>query len=119
MICVIRIKGLVGINSDVAETLHRLRLRRKYSCVVLEPTKINLGMIKKVHNFVAYGEISEETYKKLVEARGKKDAEGKLKPFFRLHPARKGIDTKKHFGVGKGVLGNHKEKINELVERML
>ncbi|MCK5149983.1 uL30 family ribosomal protein [Candidatus Pacearchaeota archaeon] len=119
MICLIRIKGQVGLKKKVEETLYRLRLRRKYACVVLDPTKEQLGMIKSVRNFIAFGEISEETYKKLVEARGKKDAEGKLKPFFRLHPPRKGIESKKHFGVGKGVLGDNKEKINELVERML
>jgi len=28
-------------------------------------------------------------------------------------------ESKKHFGVGKGVLGDNKEKINELVRRML
>ena len=31
----------------------------------------------------------------------------------------KGIESKKHFNVGKGVLGDHKEKINDLIERML
>jgi len=115
MICIIRITGQVGLNEDIKETLHRLRIRRKYACVVLEkPTKEQLGMIKKVQDFVAYGEINKETFKNLVNARGKKG-----KAFFRLHPPRKGIDSKKHFGVQKGVLGNNKEKINELIERML
>ena len=36
MIAIIRIKGMVGIRKDLAETLSRLRLRRKYSCVVLD-----------------------------------------------------------------------------------
>ena len=112
---VIRIKGLVGLNEDVKETLYRLRLRKKYSCVVLDnPTKEQLGMIEKVRNFVAYGEIDDATYKELVEKR-----KTKIKNFFRLHPARGGMETKKHFGVGKGVLGNHGDKINELVRRML
>ena len=117
-IAVIRIHGQVGLNKKIKETLHRLRIRRKYSCVVLEPTKENLGMIKKVQDFVAFGEIDEETYKELIEKRGKK-IDGKLKPFFRLHPPRKGIDAKKHFGVKKGVLGNNKDKINDLIKRML
>ena len=120
MIAIIRIKGQVKLNKEIAETLYRLRLRRKYACVVIsEPTKVQLGMIKKVKNVVAYGEIDKDTYKKLVEARGKKDKDGKLKPFFRLHPPRGGIESKKHFGVGKGVLGDNKEKINELILRML
>jgi len=120
MICLIRIRGQVNVDKDVAETLNRLRLRKKYTCVVLEkPSKEQLGMIKKVKNHVAFGEIDKETYEELKKKRGKKDTEGKLKPFFRLHPPRKGIESKKHFGVGKGVLGNNKEKINDLVRRML
>ena len=115
MIAIIRIKGLVGLNKDIVETFNRLKLRKKYSCIVIEePTKEQLGMMKKVKNFIAYGKLNEDTYKKLVEVRG-----GKTKNFFRLHPPRKGIESKKHFGVGKGVLGNNQGKINDLIERML
>lgn len=139
MIAIIRIKGMVGIrNPKIAETLNRLRLRRKYVCVVINPTKENLGMIKSVENFVAYGELKKETFEKLIQSRGKaidktkkvdskkiieeiekgkKFEELNLKPFFRLHSPRKGINSKIHFP--KGVLGNNKEKINELIERML
>jgi len=140
MIVAIRISGQTKLRGEVTETLNRLRLRRKYACIVVNPTKEQLGMIKKVQDFVAYGEIKKEVFEKLVEKRGqlidktekvnaKKVVEGiekgkkyqdlNLKPFFRLHPPRKGIDSKKHFGVKKGVLGNNKEKINELIERML
>jgi len=117
-IAVIRISGMVKMNKKIEDTLYRMRLRRKYACVVLNGTKENIGMIKKVDNFVAYGEIDEATYKELVEKRGKK-VEGKLKPFFRLHPARGGMETKKHFGVDKGVLGNNGKEINKLIKRML
>jgi ribosomal protein L30/L7E len=110
---VIRITGEVGLRKNIVETFNRLRLRKKYSCVVFEnPSKEQLGMINKVRDFVAFGEINEPTYKKLVEKR-----KTKIKDFFRLHPPRGGIKTKLHFP--KGVLGNHKEKINELIERML
>ena len=118
MIVVIRISGLVEIPQNVKETLFRMRLRKKFSCVLLNETKENLGMVKKVRDFVAYGEIDDETYKKLVERRGKK-IDGKLKLFFRLHPPRGGIDSKKHFGVDKGVLGNNGKEINKLIIRML
>ena len=113
MIAVIRIHGRVKLKKDIVETLNRLRLKKKYSCIVIEnPPKEQLGMIKKVRNFVAFGEIDSATYKKLIEKRGKKS-----KVFFRLHPPRKGIKSKLHFP--KGVLGNNKEKINELIIRML
>ena len=120
MICIIRIAGEIGLDFKIKETLNRLRIRKKYSCIVIEnPNEVQLGMIKKVSDFVAFGEINDETYKELIKKRGKK-VNGKLKPFFRLHPPRKGIDSKKHFGESsKGVLGNNKEKINELVLRML
>jgi large subunit ribosomal protein L30 len=121
-IAVIRIKGMIGLKKNIAETLYRLRLRRKYVCVVLEnPTQAQLGMIKSVRNQVAYGEINDETYKQLKEKRGLKDPnnKGKIKPYFRLHPPRGGIDSKLHFGVRKGVLGDNKDKINDLILRML
>jgi len=121
MICLIRIRGQVNVDRDVKETLDRLRLKKKYTCVVLEkPSKEQIGMIKKVRNEIAFGEIDKETYEELKKARGIRDPNGKgIKPFFRLHPPRKGIESKKHFGVGKGVLGNNKDKINDLVRRML
>ncbi len=127
------------MDGNVKETLHRLRLRKKYTCIVLNPNKEQAGMISKVKNLVAFGEISKETFEKLIEKRGqpidkkKKKVDAKkvveelesgkkyedlnLKPFFRLHPARGGINTKIHFP--KGVLGNHGDKINKLVEKML
>ena len=139
MICAIRIHGQVNIKKDIVETLDRLRLRKKYSCIVLaKPTKEQLGMITKLRDFIAFGEIDKNIFEKLVEARGqlinklkkidaKKVIDGlekgksyeelNLKAFFRLHPPRKGIKSKLHFP--KGVLGDNREEINKLVERML
>lgn len=138
MICIIRIRGQVALKKKVVETLNRLRLRRKYSCVVMNPKKEEFGMIKKIANFVAFGEIKKEVFEELIEKRGqiidktkkidskkiveellkgKKYDKLNLKPFFRLHPPRKGIKSKLHFP--KGVLGDNKEKINDLVLRML
>ena len=94
-------------------------------------------MVQKVRNFIAYGEIDKPTLIELIKARGKSlnnkkiDAEKvadlilknksfentEIKPFFRLHPPRGGIKSKEHFP--KGVLGDNKEKINELIRRML
>lgn len=139
MILVIRISGQVGISREEKETLYRIRIRRKYAATLLKPTQENLRLLKKVRNLISYGEIDKETLKELIEKRvrplenrkQKIDAEKivteiekkslkelSLKPFFRLHPPRGGIDAKKHAGSGKGVLGENK-KINELVRRML
>jgi len=139
-LCIIRIRGKVGLRKEIKETLDRLRLKKKYSCVVIPSTKEKIGMIKKVRNFVAFGEIKKGVLEKLIEKRGRRIKKEKkidvkkvieelekgkkyedlnLKPFFRLHPPRGGIDSRIPFGKRKGVLGDNKEKINELVERML
>ncbi len=110
---------MIGLKKEVNETLYRLRLRRKYACVVFEnPTPEQIGMIKAMRDFVSYGEISKETYKKIVDSRGQKDPnnKGELKKFFRMHPPRGGAKTKFHYP--KGILGENKE-MDKLVERML
>jgi len=139
---VIRISGLVKVRKEVEETLNRMRLRRKYAAVLVNLNEKNIkGMLDKVKHYVAYGEIDKATLVKLLKSRAKSikgdkaelkiDAEkiagdliaGKklkdlgLKPFFRLHPPRKGINSKLQYP--KGVLGNNKKDINKLVERML
>lgn len=118
MIAIIRIAGDVKVREDFRETMMRMGLTKKYSCVVLQkPNEVELGMIKKIKDFVAFGELDDATYKELIEKRGKKFKE-KTK-VFRLHPPRGGIDSKQHFGIKKGVLGNNGKDINKLVRRML
>lgn len=139
MILVIRISGLVDVSSDVNEALFRMRLRKKYTSVVLKDNQVTRDLLKKVRNYVAFGNISKEDLMMLIEKRAilvdkkkkidvKKVVDGfeksslldlGVKPFFRLHPPRGGIDSKLHFGVRKGVLGDNKDKIAELMRRML
>lgn len=138
MILVIRISGLVEVDRRINEALDRIRLRRKYSAILLRETAENMKLLQKIRNFVAYGDVTDETLllliqkramsvggkkidaKSVVEQLKKKDLdELDIKPFFRLHPPRGGIVTKFHFGVKQGVLGDNKGKINDLVRRML
>jgi len=120
--------------------MSRLNLKRKLVCSVVRDSPERMGMIKKIDNFVAYGTIDKETFIELIKKRAetldkkKIDAEkiaseyfdGKteknlkelgIKNFFRLHPPRGGMKIK--FRYPRGVLGNHKDKINELIRRML
>ena len=140
MIAIIRIAGKVKIKAVIEETLQRLRMGNKFTCVIIdEKDEIKLSMLKKVKDYVAYGEIDKSMLVRLIEKRGqlidknkKIDAEkiadeiisGKksidlgIKPFFRLHPPRHGLkSSKKQFP--RGVLGNHKDQINKLIEKML
>ena len=137
LILIIRISGMVKVNKFIEETLYRLKLRRKYSATIIKPTKDILGMIEKVRYYTAFGKIDRETLIKLLKARaqkidkknfkaeeiaeelilGKSLKELGFKPFFRLHPPRKGLKSSKQ-QFPRGVLGLNKE-INKLVERML
>ena len=140
MMIAIRIKGLVEISGKINETLSRLRLRRKYAAVLLNSNQETVKLLRKVRDYVAYGDLDEKTLLELIEKRGKPISKDKkidakkivaaldkkkpeelgMKPFFRLHPPRGGIDSKKHFSVSKkAVLGDNKKKINDLVRRML
>lgn len=139
-IAIIRIRGLTGIKTEISDTLDQLRLYKKNNCVVVVATPSILGMIMKVKDYVTYGEVSEEVYKKLIDEKGEEftdrtqDSKGRvqykkyikvgdklIKPTFRLSPPvggfeRKGI--KQPFTTG-GVLGNRKDKINELILKMI
>lgn len=153
MIAIIRIAGQCGLNKKIKETLKLLNLHKKNTCVVLKNNATLVGMLKKVKDYVTWGEIDDATFKKLLEERGRlpgnkkinkeyleknkvdinsfskgfmegkkqiKDFPG-LKKFFRLSPPRGGFErkgTKKAFSMG-GVLGYRKDKINDMIQRML
>ena len=136
MILVIRISGMVEMSKRVQETLFRMNLRRKYSAVLIEENEETEKLLQNIRNFVAYGKVDSNLIEELISKRGKsidnkkidskkiaelieKDGIDKsgLKPFFRLHPPRKGINSKKHYP--SGVLGDNGEKISGLVRRML
>ncbi|MEM4461244.1 MAG: 50S ribosomal protein L30 [Candidatus Bathyarchaeia archaeon] len=70
MIAVIRIRGTVNVRMDVEETLRRLRLKKLNHCVIIPKTDAYLGMIEKVKDWVAYGEIDLDTLKLLLKERG-------------------------------------------------
>ncbi|MCK4634963.1 MAG: 50S ribosomal protein L30 [Candidatus Aenigmarchaeota archaeon] len=146
MLAVIRIRGTVGIRRSIKDTFKMLHLEKKNTCIVISEAPQYLGMIKKVKDFVTWGDISEETLIELVKKRArtkengrltedflkknkieniaKKILEGKIKeidikPYFRLSPPSKGFkgSIKQHYP--KGVLGNRKEEINQLLKRMM
>ena len=118
----IRIRGPAKIREKIENTMIRLKITSKNHCVLIKNTPDNVGMLKKCKDYITWGTIDEETKSALIDKRAQKDGEGKIiKKYFRLHPPiggfeRKGI--KKPFAIG-GVLGNRKEKINDLIKKML
>lgn len=114
-IAVIRITGRTKLKKEIISTLAMLNLPKKNSCVIVPANPSMMGMIKRVKDYVTWGDIDDETSKLLKE---KKD---KGKKFFSLNPPKGGYGrkgTKMPFKLG-GALGPRKEKINDIIKRMI
>ncbi|BCS90902.1 MAG: 50S ribosomal protein L30 [Candidatus Micrarchaeota archaeon] len=126
IIVAIRIRGRVGVRSDVKETLNRLRLKRLYTVTLIKPDKSYEGMLKKCKDYIVYGRIDERLLKKLLkkfEISDKEDIDKLLsdraKVTFRCRPPSKGLPGSKRPGRADSILGYSDEKVNELLSRML
>ncbi len=111
MIAAIRLRGSVKVRKEIKDTMDMLGLKRVNTMVVVDDKKEIMGMIKKVENFVTWGEISDELKKKFDIKEGEKK-------IIHLHPPRKGLRSIKRM-YPKGDLGYRGEKINDLIKRML
>lgn len=113
MIAVIRIAGQCKQKTKTLETFTRLKLGKKYSCILVdEKDKVRMGMVEAVRDGVTYGEISEDLIKKLKE---KRDSG---KGVFFLHPPRGGLKKSSKLPFPKGLLRKNPQ-IDKLLERML
>jgi len=70
MFAVIRLRGWVKTSKEIEDTLNMLRLKRNNNCVIVPETPQYKGMLKKVKDYVTYGEIDKETLIELLKKRG-------------------------------------------------
>ncbi len=111
---VILVRGKLGAKQEVKDTLQMLRLQTTNTLAVHEDTEVVRGMLKKVKDYVTYGELKKEVMDKLKKEYGEKNT-------YNLKPPRGGFErkgVKKPYKLG-GVLGYRLEKINELIEKMI
>jgi large subunit ribosomal protein L30 len=71
MYAVIRLRGSVNVIPDIRDTLLMLRLNRVNHCVIVEENPHYEGMIRKVRDYVAWGEVSAESIELILRNRGK------------------------------------------------
>jgi large subunit ribosomal protein L30 len=127
----IRIRGKVRVTYGIKKTLDSLNLYRQNWCVILDKDPRTVGMLNKVKDYVTWGEVTEENIKSLFEKRGEPYSgpsgnfveynKKKYKMFFRLNPPIGGYErkgTKISFSDG-GALGYRKDKINDLIGKMI
>ena len=115
MIAAIRVRGPVDVPPNATKTLENLKLTKKHQIVVFEDNDSIRGMMNKAKDYIAFGEISDETLDALEE---KKSSEVESGDVFDCRPPKKGFkNTRMQYGQG-GTLGNH-EEIDDLVQRMV
>ncbi len=113
VVVVVRIAGQVKNKIKDNETLKRLKMEKKFTCVLIdEKDVIRMGMVRSVSHMVAYGSVGEDFIKELKAARKDKDG------VYFLHPPRGGFKKSSKVAAPKGILGEH-EDIVKLVGRML
>ena len=136
----VRVRGSIGVNQKVEDTMTMLRLYRKNYCIVVPDNPVYTGMLKNAKDYLTWGEIDDDTFNELVSKRGEEfkgketDAKGKIKyndfmekkkkkikKYFRLNPPRKGFGRKgiKHTFKEGGALGYRGEDMNNLIRRMI
>ena len=67
---VVKMRGVVKSKPDVRRTLELLNLDRTNHCVIIEDNEHYRGMLQKVKDYVAWGEIDAETLTILLDKRG-------------------------------------------------
>ncbi len=70
-IAVLRIRGNLNVRKENKDTLKMLRLFNKNYCIVIDNNANYVGMIKKVKDYVTWGEIDKETVELLLKIRGR------------------------------------------------
>ena len=112
-ILVLRIAGRAAKKKKAVETMDRLKIRKKFTCIIVDSTdKARMGMVEAVKDSVSFGEVSEEFIAEM-----KKKREEKNGVFF-LHPPVGGFKKSSKVAAPKGILGRQSD-ITKLVGRML
>jgi large subunit ribosomal protein L30 len=71
MFAIVQVRGTVNTRREIKDTLKMLRLHHINHCVLVPDTPEYLGMVRKVKDFVAYGEVDAETLATILSTRGR------------------------------------------------
>lgn len=78
MYVVVQVRGTVNTRKEIKDTLKMLRLHHINHCVLVPDTPAYLGMIRKVKDYVAYGEADAEVLATIIRTRGRVAGNGRL-----------------------------------------
>lgn len=78
MYAVVQVRGTVKTRSEIKDTLKMLRLHHINHCVFVPDTPAYVGMIRKVKDYVAYGEADAGTIESILKTRGRLTGDRRL-----------------------------------------
>ena len=67
---ILRLRGSVGISSELERTFTFMHLTRKFSATLMGESPSNNGMIRKIKDYATWGEASPKTISQLIQQRG-------------------------------------------------
>lgn len=70
-LAVVRVRGVGDASPEIEKTLEILRLNRNCHITLVDDRPSFLGMLKRVRNFVTWGEITKENILLLLKERGR------------------------------------------------
>ncbi|MBS3060796.1 MAG: 50S ribosomal protein L30 [DPANN group archaeon] len=145
-ITAVRVRGNAKLRKTIEATMQMMNLKAVNNVATLTDNKVTEGMLQKAKDYVTWGTITKDTFTKMLlkwaktvdnakvtegflkeqntsvdelyEGK-KKFKDANIKATIRLHPPRKGYEGVKRPYSMKGALGNRKDKLDELVQRMI
>jgi len=75
---VVRIRGIIGVRKDAAETLRLLGLTRVNHCVIVDDDSSRRGMLQKAKDFITWGEVRQDVLEALLRKRGRLVGDARL-----------------------------------------
>ncbi len=71
MYALVQVRGIVDTRREIKETLKMLRLHHINHCVLVPETPEYIGMVRKVKDYIAFGEVNAGTLATILATRGR------------------------------------------------
>lgn len=78
MYAIVRLRGQVNVRYTIEDTMKMLRLHKINHCVLVPENPHFKGMILKVKDYVAYGQVDAKILAEILENRGRLEGDARL-----------------------------------------
>ena len=78
MYAIVRLRGQVNVRYTIEDTMKMLRLHKVNHCVLVPEDPHFKGMILKVKDYVAYGQVDAKILAEILENRGRLEGDARL-----------------------------------------